>query len=225
MTLQKFTAICAAFALIALATAGASPAGAASVDYVGFAWESGTLSPSNPGDELSIAAAVTQIDPLFEVDLGATEGTIFISGLISTGSFVDGGGNTVITYTGGDLELFADAAFNKDWGTNPANGTVPSTFVDGDLVFSGVFTSFVVVISPSGAGIFEGLLDGTGGSALSGPCSGCAYTFAGTFAAPTGAQIPAGYDLQIDGVLDVESTVSVETMNWGTVKQLYAPGR
>ena len=65
----------------------------------------------------------------------------------------------------------------------------------------------------------------TGGSALAGPCSGCAYTFSGTFAAPTGAQIPAGYDLQIDGVLDVESTVSVESMSWGAVKNLYNPGR
>ena len=49
--------------------------------------------------------------------------------------------------------------------------------------------------------------------------------FAGTFAAPTGAQIPEGYDLQIDGILDVESTVAVESMSWGSVKNLYNPGR
>ena len=105
------------------------------------------------------------------------------------------------------------------------DGSPDRHFVDGDLVFSGNFTSFTLILDPSGGGVFEGYVDGTGGSALAGPCSGCAYTFSGTFAAPTGAQIPAGYDLQIDGVLDVESTVSVESMSWGAVKNLYNPGR
>lgn len=215
----------AALLLAALAT-GASIAGAAEVDYVGYAWETGGLAASQPGDQLSIATVITQIDPLFGVDLNAVEATLLIEGLTSGGSTVDPStGATVITYSGGTIAIHADAARNHDWGTSPANATVPGTFTDGDLVFSGVFTGFVVSLLPSGAGIFEGYVDGTGGSALAGPCANCAYTFAGTFAAPTGAQIPAGYDLQVDGVLEVESAVSVETLNWGSLKQMFNPGR
>ena len=224
MTFVTRKIVVPALALVALVS-GAGTAHAAAVDYVGFAWETGTLAPSNPGDVLAAAAVVTQIDPLFEVDLGGVEGTLFIDGLVSTGGYVDGLGRTIIGYVGGGISVYADPAHNADWGVNPANGTVPGTFVDGDLVFSGNFTSFTLILDPSGGGVFEGYVDGTGGSALAGPCSGCAYTFSGTFAAPTGAQIPAGYDLQIDGVLDVESTVSVESMSWGAVKNLYNPGR
>lgn len=211
-----------ALGLLALA----APARAAEVDYVGYAWETGGLAASLPGDELAIATVVTQIDPLFGVDLGAREATLYIDGLASQGAVLDpSSGATTITYSGGALALHAGPARNHAWGTNPANATVPSTFTDGDLVFSGVFTGFVVTLLPSGVGIFEGIVDGTGGSALAGPCANCAYTFAGTFAAPTGAQLPAGYDLQVDGVLSVESAVAVETMNWGSLKGLFHPGR
>jgi hypothetical protein len=225
MTFRKFASL-PALALLLGGFLGAADVRAAEVDYVGFAWETGGIAASLPGDQLSIATVVTQIDPLFEVDLNAVEATLHIEGLVSQGSFVDPStGAVTITYAGGTIAIFADAARNHDWGTNPANATVPGTFTDGDLVFSGVFTGFVVSLLPSGAGIFEGYIDGTGGSALAGPCAGCAYTFAGTFAAPTGAQIPEGYDLQVDGVLEVESAVSTETMNWGSLKQLFNPGR
>lgn len=211
-----------ALGLLALA----APARAAQVDYVGFAWESGGLAASLPGDELSIATVVTQIDPLFAVDLGAQEATLYITGLVSQGAVLNPAtGATTISYAGGTLAIHAAAARNHDWGIDPANATVPSTFIDGDLVFSGAFTGFAVTLLPSGIGIFEGFVDGTGGSALAGPCANCAYTFAGTFTAPSGAQVPAGYDLQVDGVLEVESTVAIETVNWGTLKQMFNPGR
>ncbi|RPH93041.1 MAG: hypothetical protein EHM68_16270 [Lysobacterales bacterium] len=225
MTFRKFASLPVASLLLG-GLLGAADVRAAEVDYVGFAWETGGLAASLPGDQLSIATVVTQIDPLFGVDLNAVEATLHIEGLVSQGSFVDPStGATTITYAGGTIAILADAARNHDWGTNPANATVPGTFTDGDLVFSGVFTGFVVSLLPSGAGIFEGYIDGTGGSALAGPCASCAYTFAGTFAAPTGAQIPEGYDLQVDGVLEVESAVGTETLNWGSLKQLFNPGR
>jgi len=226
MMLTKNTwIIVAATALVAMGL-GATSAKAANVDYVGFAWEQGGLEFSLPGDQLSMATVVTQIDPQFEVDLNAAEATLYIEGLTSAGASVNPTtGGAVITYTGGTIAVYADPSFNHDWGINPANGTVPATFTDGDLVFSGEFTSFTVVLQASGAGIFEGYIDGTGGSALAGPCTGCAYTFSGTFAAPTGANIPEGYDLQIDGVLEIESTVPTENMNWGSLKQLFNPGR
>jgi hypothetical protein len=226
MTFRKFAAQPVAALILGVLLLGAAETRAAEVDYVGYAWETGGLAASLPGDQLSIATMVTQIDPLFAVDLNGVEATLFIEGLTSQGSFVNPStGATTITYAGGTIAIYADTAANHDWGVNPANATVPGTFTDGDLVFSGVFTGFAVILTGSGVGVFEGSIDGTGGSALSGPCADCAYTFAGTFGAATGAQIPEGYDLQVDGVLEVESAVSIETMNWGSLKQLFNPDR
>ncbi len=211
-----------ALILAAVVLFGTLGAEAAVVDYVGYAWENGGIDPSNPGDQLAIATVVTQIDPLFNVDLDAQEGTLYIDGLTSLGSVLDPStGATTIQYSGGTLSVFSGPARNHDWGTNPANGTVPSTFIDGDLVFAGTFINFRVILQPSGLGVFEGYLNGTGGSALAGPCSNCAYTFSGSFTAPTGANIPAGYDMQVDGILELESAVPTETMSFGSLKQLF----
>jgi hypothetical protein len=214
------------FALCALSLSAVAPARAAEVDYVGYAWETGGLASSQPGDQLAIATVVTQIDALFGVDLSSQEGTLYIDGLTSLGSTLDEPtGATVISYSGGTITVHADGVRNSDWGVNPANATVPSTFTDGSLIFSGVFTSFTVRMLASGLGIFEGQIDGTGGSALGGPCANCAYTFSGTFSEPTGANIPLGYDVQCDGILTVESAIATETINWGSLKQLYNPDR
>jgi len=222
MKLVTFTAGSLLALLLATLSPGVADAGIAVVDYVGFGWETGGLAASLPGDQFSVATVVTQLDPRFGINLGGSEATLYISGLASQGGVTNPGtGVTTITYTGGTLAIYGDASRNHDWGTYPANGTVPSTFTDGSLLFSGSFTSFSLSLLPSGAGIYEGMLNGTGGSALAYPCSGCAYTFAGTFGAPTNAQIPAGYDVQVDGTLELEGAVPVETMNWGSLKQLY----
>lgn len=221
MTLRKNLINSAAVALFVLTAGAGTSALAAVVDYVGFGWETGSIEESLPGDELSMAFVVTDIDPLFEVDLGLTEGTIYIDGLISVGEVTTTDDVTYIDYTGGTLRLYADSSFDSDWGTDPANGTVPSTFVNGELIFEGSFTSFTLIHRPGG-GAFEGLLNGTGGSALANACTNCAYTFGGTFdTASTGAQIPEGYDLQVDGLLDVENTVASEPISLDGVKSLF----
>ena len=191
------------------------------VDYVGFGWEAGGVPPSNPGDVLQIAAVADQIDPIFGVNLGTEEATIFIYGLNSTGQYVDPfTGWTIIGYTGGTLELYQDPANDHDWGVFPTNATVPSTFTNGGLLFRGAFTSFTLILDGIGGGSYEGTLDGVGGSAVA-LCTGCAYTFGGAFTRQVGAQIPDGYDLQIDGTLEVDRAVPNETMGWGAVKALY----
>ncbi|MEN8006267.1 MAG: hypothetical protein ABFS42_04595 [Candidatus Krumholzibacteriota bacterium] len=222
MTLRKYVSRSMVPVMLVLLTIGANPALAAVADYVGFGWETGGIDPSVPGDELAIATVVTQIDALFGIDLNAVESTLYIDGLLSQGAIVNPStGITTISYTGGTLRLYADPGEDSDWGINPANGTVPSTFINGDLLFEASFTSFSLILQSSGGGAFEGYLNGTGGSALIGPCSDCAYTFAGAFSTPSGAQIPEGYDLQVDGVLEVESAVAIENMSWGSVKNLY----
>ena len=219
MNLRKNLAYSLAAALCVVTAFAGQPASAAVVDYVGYGWETGGIETSDSGDELAMAFVVTQIDQLFGVDLGLEEATIYIDGLVSGGG-VTANGTTTIDYTGGTLRLYADPSFDSDWGVDPVNATVPGTFVNGELVFEGAFTYFSLVMLPGG-GAFEGYLDGVGGSAIGQPCTNCAYTFGGTFTSDSGAQIPGGYDMQIDGVLDVESAVATETVSFGSLKTLY----
>ncbi len=206
-----------------LAVAAVLPAGAqtANIDYIGFGFETGGLFPSNAGDELNIEAITSHADPVFEVDLGTYELTFHVSGLISTGGYLNGS-TTVVNYTGGTLEIFMDAARNADWGVNPPNATVPASFTDGELFFRGEFNSFTLYFAPGGYGSFEGSLDAVDGTMIDGGCSGCVYTWAGSFTSEGGAQIPAGYDLQVDGGFQIDSTVDTETASWGSVKALFS---
>ena len=52
-------------------------------------------------------------------------------------------------------------------------------------------------------------------------CVGCAYTWGGGFTTDANAQMPEGYDLQIDGVFEIEAAVSTEDATWGSLKALY----
>ena len=213
------------FALLAgtlLLGFGARSGHAALVDYVGYGYETGTLFPSMAGDQLEVLTVGTQIDPVFGAGAG-DEITVHLYGLVSTGEFVDPGtGFTTIVYTGGMLDLYADPSGNADWGVFPPNATAPSSFADGNLLFSGAFTSFTLFLAPNGAGAYEGTLDGVGGSALGTVCANCAYSFSGVFTRDAGAQILDGYDIQVDGTLDVDSTVPVaQPESWGSVKSLF----
>ena len=192
------------------------------VDYYGYGWETGGFLPSDPGDVLEFSGVADFVNPLIDADLGTYEVTLYFYDLVSTGEFVDGGtGNTFVSYAGGTLEVYRDAAKNADWGVFPPNATSPSTFMDGTLLFQGSFTSFNMVLTPSGAGAYEGLLDGIAGLILSDFCDDCAYTWGGSFTQDTGAQIPDGYDLQLDGVLELDQAVPAEPTAWGALKALY----
>lgn len=192
----------------------------ASIDYIGFGFETGGFFPSEPGDQLVVTAIADNADAEFEVDLAMDELTFHVYGLISTGQ-TDMAGNTMINFTGGTLDIYQDGSQNADWGINPPNPTSPSTFNDGTLFFRGAFTAFTMYVTPDGNGSFEGNLDAQAGTMIDGSCSGCVYTWGGSFTTAAGAQIPEGYDLQIDGVFQIDASVSNETSNWGSVKALF----
>lgn len=215
-----------AFLFAMVLVIGASPAFAQNVilmDYVGFGWEDGGIPHSDPGDVLQITATATDLDALFGVDLSVEEATIYIYDLVSTGEFVDGSsGWTYIAYTGGTIEVYEDPSNDHDWGTFPPNALL-TTFTNGTLLFEGAFTDFTLTLTSQGAGGYEGNIDGVGGTVaqLCDGVSDCAYTFGGAFTRETGAQIPDGYDLQIDGTLEVDAAVPTESLSFGAVKALY----
>jgi hypothetical protein len=211
------------FMTLAMAVAFAIPAfgQASSIDYLGYAWEDGGFLPSNPGDVLIFTGGAVGADPVFGVDLGTEEVTFYMYDLVSTGEVPIGGGTVMISYSGGMLEIYRDPAQNADWGIAPPNPTSPSTFIDGTLYFQGAFVNMTVFMSPGGYGSYEGTLDGIGGTMIDDVCTGCVYTWGGNFTPDTGAQIPDGYDLQVDGVFEIEEAVSTENASWGSVKALF----
>jgi hypothetical protein len=76
-------------------------------------------------------------------------------------------------------------------------------------------------MTAGGGGSFEGTLNGLGGEILGDLCTDCAYTWGGTFTQETGADIPAGYDMQMDGELLIEGSVANEFETWSGVKNLF----
>jgi len=211
------------FMALLLVVAFAIPAfgQASAIDYYGYAWETGGFPPSDVGDVLVFTGVGDYADPVFGVDLATEELTFYMYDLVSAGSMDIGGGTLMITYTGGYLEIYRDAAKNADWGISPPNPTSPSTFVDGTLYFKGSFNSMTAFLNPGGDGSYEGSLDGIGGTMIDDVCTGCVYTWGGNFTPPSGAQIPEGYDIQIDGVFEIEEAVSTEDASWGSVKALF----
>lgn len=206
-------------ALLAFA-APSSASMVALMDYSGFAWEDGGVPASNPGDVLNITAIALTYDAAFGVDPGSAEVTLYIYDLVSTGGFYDAGsGNTFISYVGGTIEVYEGASLNHDWGVFPPNAS-QSTFTDGSLLFEGNFSRFNLIITDAGNGAYDGEIDGVGGTAAQ-ICSDCAYTFGGLFGREVGAQIPEGYDLQIDGTLEVDAAVSASVSSFGAVKALF----
>ena len=211
------------FMAMALVIAFAIPAfgQASAIDYFGYAWETGGFPPSDPGDMMIFTGVGDGADPIFGVDFGIEELTFYMYDLASTGAIDIGGGALQINYTGGFLEIYRDGAMNADWGIVPPNPTSPSTFVDGTLFFKGTFNSMTIFLNPDGNGAYEGTLDGIGGTMIDEVCTGCVYTWGGNFTPPSGAQIPDGYDIQIDGVFEIEEAVSTEDRSWGSVKALF----
>jgi hypothetical protein len=191
------------------------------IDYYGYGWETGGIPPSNAGDMLYFTGAADDIDPAFGVDLGTEEVTFYCYDLTSTGEVPVGGGTVMIGYTGGMLDIYRDAAKNADWGTFPPNATSPSTFVDGTLLFQGSFMDFTLFLDSTGGGAYQGNLDGLGGEILGSPCANCGFTWGGSFTSPSGAQIPDGYDLQMDGVFEIDRAIGTKTTGWGQLKALF----
>jgi hypothetical protein len=216
------------FVLLIVALLGIAPiahAGTNIIDYQGYAWETGGFLPSNPGDILNFVGVTDNVDAIFGVDLNTEELTIWVTDLVSTGQVAVGGGAYATNYVGGTIQVWADPAMNHDYGTFPPNGTAPSTFVDGTLLLGGTFDYFFLGYdSSTGSGAYEGSVTWTAGSALSTimGIQNDGFTFGGVLndAAASGS-VPDGYDLQVDGVIEVNVVIAVKEKTWSGVKGLY----
>jgi hypothetical protein len=221
--MKKTYVVSAVMAL--LLTSSAALAQNAIIDYQGYAWETGGVPPSNAGDVLSVVGVVDAIDPRFGVNFATEEVTLYVTSLASTGQVDLGGGTLSIAYNGGTIDLYRDPAKDHDYGVNPPNATAPSTFVNGALFLGGTFSNFFLFFDTNtGSGAYEGNVTFTAGSGLAtlNQIQANGYTFGGVLNSnAAGGNVPQGYDLQVDGVIEVEVIVGVEQKSWSEIKGLY----
>ena len=222
--------LCAGLGLLATSVAAQGPT---ILNIDGFLYESNNAAgvvgfpPSDPGDVLAGVGLVTGIDPPLSWSATDYRYSWVLGSLISTGAYDMGGGELLIVYAGGTLEIVAQAYAAPgytvpDYGTEPPNATAPATFADGNPYLLGVFTSFYMFYNATThTGHYEGLLNFTLGSNLGELVNPFGYTLAGTVD-PFGAiTIPTGYDLEAVGHVDFDSTIPVRDSTWGGVKNLY----
>ncbi|MHB8078026.1 MAG: hypothetical protein ACYDIE_02050 [Candidatus Krumholzibacteriia bacterium] len=222
--------LCAGLVLLA---SSALAEGLTILNFDGFLYESDNAAgvvgfpPSDPGDVLAGVGLIAGIDPPLSWSTTDYLYSWAIEGLVSTGAYDMGGGESLIVYNGGTLEIVAQAYAGPgytvpDYGVEPPNSTAPATFIDGNPYLHGVFTSFYMVYNTTThTGHYEGTLNFTLGSNLGELVNPYGYTLAGTVD-PVGAiTIPTGYDLEAVGHVDFDSTIPVSNSTWGDVKNLY----
>jgi hypothetical protein len=202
-------------ALISLAALASvmppTPAVATTLDYQGYAFESGGFPPSTPGDTLWLPVVVTTASESLQIDFGVEELTGWIAGLVSNGPQDGGDAVQFFTFAPGRIEFYRDSSRDHDFGTDPPNATVPSTFTNGTLCLGGTITDFTLFFdTDTNTGAYEGQVVFDTGECLDAfnAIRAEGYTFGGVFTrAALGDVVLAGYDLQVDGYLEARKVV------------------
>jgi len=231
--------VAAALALTLVALAWVVPAQAApAIDWDPLQFYSfipGQITPNNSpvGAQLIGVGTVAQFGPpldFLNANLPTTEYSIYVFGLISQGTTSSGPPaftfyNT--NYTGGFIEIHEDTTPDAVFAPNPPNAQVPSTYQDGTIILSGVFTSFFTQtdnFSPHGVGNAEGDINWTGGTLIAytfdshdNPCPGL---FTGGLTSDPNVVTP-GYIWRHAGKIDFNCPTAAKVSTWGNVKGMY----
>lgn len=192
------------------------------IHFSGYGYEAGGFDMSDPGDELHLMSNITSITgpdglPYFP---GTYQYTLVVTGLISNGEIDLGGGLSQVTFNLGDFAIYEDDLTPSDWNEYPSIPDPPDSFMDGSVWLSGPFIDFTMdLFRDFGQGAFEGHIELTGGSAIAWFTED-AYTFGGTLIPPHNPGIPDGYDLSVDGEVNV-SSVATENSTMSQIKALY----
>lgn len=198
------------------------------LDFEGFDYEDPDNNPAefgDAGDWYNMFGLVQSANPSFLVtDFGLNEYTVKFCDLNSLG-FTDFGCFRFVNYMPGRLEVWEDsraAGTAADWGINPPNATVPSSFTDGTMLLGGNVNGFSVTLDLcAGTGSASGDIDFDSGTQLGNiPADATKiYTFSGLTSGV--AAIPEGYIHQVTGSIKIEQAVQINDSTWGRMKALY----
>ena len=198
--------------LTVLMIAAALPAAALAQQWFDFNGQ--VTVPASVGGTLAMNSVVFDSPPAttpIPLDFDNFEYTLVIEGLVLDS--VDG---ITETYSGGTITLYEDAATAADY----ADG---STFSDGAVVLSGVFTTLSRTMFTATLGTVSGSIDWIGGDHLDdmAPLDQLGWPFLSGINA-SAAYVQPAYDENWDG--KVEPTVPIvggESMSWGDLKRQF----
>ncbi len=231
---MRFSTTTIGAALLLCAAFGPAAAGPTMDWDPAFMWQVGATPTNSPaGGEFKAVGIISMFDfPLQDLDASdpTTEYTFYAHGLISQGTVASGPPTTTFyttNYTGGSIEVYAGSPRNAVFDPNPPNTNVPSTFIDGTAILTGVFTRFVTQTNNFTAfqtGNAEGDITWTGGTMFERvlrvggePCPGL---FTGGMTWNPSLLIP-GYLFRHDGKIDHNCPTSDRPSTWGLIKALY----
>lgn len=212
-------------ALLALAVLATTAAADPFFDFHGYSYLDGPA--FTVGTRVSVPTRFNEIqpDPVWPLDLVANEYTVMVSDLVIASVLVAGPIRTV-TFSGGGIGIYRDAARNSAFAANPPNAAVPATFTDGVAELSGGFAGLVMIWNTlSGTGTVSGDVVWTGGARFGDLPAADGWTYFGGVSNHAGLGIPAGYDLAWDPQLYGQSPTPTESSSWGRVKNLFAGDR
>ena len=208
-----------------------------------YAWESAhnaTTHKTASGGTMSIVGRINGfLGPLGSINANdpGTEYTFYITGFsTAAGTTVAAGANLSVfttVWTGGTIQIWQGSPRNANFGTNPPNGTVPSTFTDGSLFLSGIIPTFTTNVTRfnSNGNWLSGNADSgdpanciwTGGSAIDLVSVGgrpCPWRLTGGWDMKP-SDVLAGYNTQYDGKIDINCPTPATPSTWGLIKSQY----
>ena len=182
----------------------------------------------NVGDGYAAVGFVTSFASLLSgsVDTANNEYTFHLyDGSVNATSF-DGTFLEVVFDAGARVRLYEDPFLGgtaADYGTNPPNGTAPPSFTDGTVILGmalGNLHLFYDYSANAGAidataTLDEGTLLGT-----IHPARRSGWLISGQAGRPNGT-IPAGYENQLSGDVQIPGATPTAQKSWGAVKALY----
>ncbi len=220
--------------LIAGCIALASPAAAQQRDdlliFTGFDYQvtgaPGLYFLGASGDGYRALGFASSINPIVPSNEATNEYTFYLyEATVNTSDFTDGL-LQVYFNPGARFRVYEDPFLGgtaATYGVNPPNATAPSTFVDGTVLLGAQVDNLVLVYDYNA---LQGALDASAtldeGSALGNipPARRGGWLLSGTAGAPN-PTIPAGYEHQLAGKVQIPYATSATTKSWGQIKSLY----
>jgi hypothetical protein len=233
--------------LLLLALAGAlalaAPAAADQVllGFNGFDYDSALATSTHyldVGDQYHSLGYISSVDPGLlggYVDFGVNEYTYYMYGLkVDFESFGGGSLTAGLAFsTSGRTRYYEDpisGGTHGVYGTNPANGTAPSTFTDGTVALGGKTYNMVITYDfdlcqgdfsanmdlDEGTDPFTYIPESQRPGWILGGLSGT-----NALGCTTNTSIPAGYDHQVSGECRRPNVTPSTHKTWGAIKALY----
>lgn len=206
---MRLSAVAATMVLAAVVTSSSVLA----VDPPNFDFNGYAIVPASVGGGLTVRSVLTNngvVPTPILLDFTLNQYTLVVTGTLASTVGI------ASNYSGATVLIYEDPIA----GGTAADYANPATFLDGTLILSGNFDGNLVRNRFTATlGNFVGKVDFTGGTRLGDLATPQDWPFGGGWSR-TVAGIPAGYDENWDGKIDL-APVGVDGKTWDKVKQIY----